>query len=92
MTITGMNIACAHTHVETLRRHGAQVTGPDGKRTDLSISFYDTALESCRQGKLNAVCYELFLPDIREPMLIAIHADGRVDTGSEKSVIYCLDC
>ena len=91
MTIAEMNIACAHTHIETLRKHGAHVTGPDGQRTDLSVGFYDAALAGCREGKYNAVCYELFLPGIDEPLLIAVHADGRVDTGSEKAVLRCLD-
>ena len=39
----------------------------------------------------NAICYGIFLPGIDEPMLIAIHRDGRVDTGSVKNVIMCLD-
>ena len=46
MTIREMNIACAHSHIEMLRKHGAQVIGPDGQRTELSTGFYDTALES----------------------------------------------
>ena len=47
MTIAEMNIACALNHIETLRKHGAQVTGPDGQRTELNSFFYDTAKDEC---------------------------------------------
>ena len=91
MTITEMNIACALNHIETLRRHGAQVLGPDGQRTELNSCFYDSAKDECWLKNYNAICYDLFLPEIEEALMIAIHRDGRVDTGSAENVIRCLD-
>ena len=91
MTIAELNIACALNHIETLRRHGAQVLGPDGRRTELNSFFYDSAKDECWLNNYEAICYELFLPGIDEPLLIAIHSDGRVDTGSAKNVIMCID-
>ena len=90
MTIAELNIACALNHIETLRKHGAQVLGPDGMRTEVNSFFYDCAKDECWLKGYNAICYDLFLPGIDEPMLIAIHRDGRVDTGSVKNVIMCL--
>jgi len=91
MSIAEMNIACALNHIETLRKHGAQVLGPDGQRMELNSFFYDKAKDECWLNIYEAICYELFLPDIEDRLLIAIHKDGRVDTGSEKNVIMCLD-
>ena len=42
-------------------------------------------------GDCSAICYDLFLPGIEEPLLIAIHRDGRVDSGSAENVMRCLD-
>ena len=91
MSIAEMNIACALNHIEMLRRHGAQVLDPDGKRVELNSFFWGKAMDAFMLGNCNAICYELFLPDIEDRLLIAIHKDGRVDTGSEKNVIMCLD-
>ncbi len=91
MTIAEINIACALNHIETLRRHGAQVLGPDGKRVELNSFFWGKAMDACMLGNCNAVCYELFLAGIDDKLLIAIHRDGRVDSGSEESVMRCLD-
>ena len=33
----------------------------------------------------------LIVPGVEEPMLLAIHRDGHVDSGSEKMVLACLD-
>ena len=81
MTIAEINIACALNHIETLRRHGAQVTGPDGQRVELNSFFWGRAMDACMLGDCSAICYDLFLPGIEEPLLIAIHRDGRVDSG-----------
>ncbi len=91
MTIAEMNIDCALNHIETLRKHGAQVLGPDGCRTELNSFFYDTVKDRCWLNGIEAISFELFLPGIDDRMLIAIHADGRVDTGSEEAVMRCLD-
>ena len=91
MTIAELNITCALSHIETLRKHGAQVIGPDGDRVELNSYFYDTVKDECWRNGCEAICHELFLPGIEDRLLIAIHKDGRVDTGSEEGVMRCLD-
>ncbi len=86
-----MNSACALNRMGALRGHRGQVLGPDGGCTELNSFFYDCAKDECWLKGYNTICYGLFLPGIGEPMLIAIHRDGRVDTGSVKNVIMCLD-
>ena len=91
MTIPEINRACSMKHITTLRNHGAKVMGPEGKQIPLSDGFYLDALNQCHREKFAAITYELFLPDISDKLMIAIHSDGRVDTGSEEMVIRCLD-
>ncbi len=77
-------------HLETLRRHGAQVLGPDGKRTELNSFFVGNVINDCIRMGCNAISYDLFLPDIDEPMMIAIWRDGHIDSGSVKGIGDCL--
>ena len=91
MTIAEINIACALNHIETLRKHGAQVLGPDGERVELNSFFWGKAMDACMMGDCSAICYELFLPGIDDKLLIAIHRDGRVDSGSEENIMRVLD-
>ena len=77
-------------HLESLRRHGAQVTGPDGKRTELNSFFVGNVVNDCIRMGCNAITYNLFLPGIDEPMMIAIWKDGHIDSGSVKSICDCL--
>ena len=91
MTIAEINIACALNHIETLRKHGAQVLGPDGQRVELNSFFWGKAMDACMLGGCSAICYELFLPGIDDKLLIAIHRDGRVDSGSEENIMRVLD-
>ena len=91
MTNTGTaNMTPDQRHLETLRSHGAQVTGPDGNRTELDSSFVESAVNSCIRMNCNAVTYDLFLPGIDEPMMIAIWRDGHIDSGSVRSICSCL--
>ena len=91
MTIAEMNIACALSYIDALRQSGAQVRLPDGTRSELNAFIYDGAKDECLLNGYDAICYELFLPGIDEPLMIAILNDGRVDAGSEESVIRRLD-
>ena len=91
MTIAEINIACALNHIETLRKHGAQVLGPDGQRVELNSFFWGKAMDACMLSGCSAICYELFLPGIDDKLLIAIHRDGRVDSGSEENIMRVLD-
>ena len=77
-------------HLETLRRHGAQVLGSDGKRTELNSFFVGNVVNDCIRMGCNAITYDLFLPDIDEPMMIAIWRDGHIDSGSVKGICDCL--
>ena len=77
-------------HLESLRLHGAQVTGPDGNRVELNSFFVGNVVNDCIRMGCNAITYYLFLPDIDEPMMIAIWKDGHIDSGSVKSICDCL--
>ena len=77
-------------HIESLSRHGAQIRTPDGLKK-LDGAFYQSAIDACTQAGANALCYELALPDIEDEMMLAIHRDGHVDSGSRHSVLACLD-
>ena len=91
MTIPETNTACSLRHIGVLATHGAEVQGPNG-RQKLGADFFLYVMNECREKGFNAVCYELFLPEISDALLISIHRDGRVNTGSEKNVIMALDC
>ncbi len=78
-------------HLETLRRHGAQVIGPDGKRTELNSFFVGNVVNDCIRMGCNAITYDLFLPDIDEPMMIAIWKTGHIDSGSADAILRVLD-
>ena len=77
-------------HLEHLRLHGAQVTGPNGNRVELNSFFVGNVVNDCIRMGCNAITYDLFLPDIDEPMMIAIWKDGHIDSGSVKSICDCL--
>ena len=76
--------------VESLRLHGAKVTGPDGSLVELNSFFVGNVMNDCIRMGCNAITYDLFLPDIDEPMMIAIWKDGHIDSGSVKSICDCL--
>lgn len=77
-------------HLESLRKHGAQVIGPEGKRTELNSFFVGNVVNDCIRMGCNAITYDLFLPDIDEPLMIAIWRDGHIDSGNAKSICDCL--
>ena len=91
MTDLDMNtLSPEQRHLESLRRHGAQVTGPDGNRVELNSFFVGNVINDCIRMGCNAITYDLFLPDIEEPMMIAIWRDGHIDSGSVKNICDCL--
>ena len=77
-------------HIESLSRHGAQIRTPDGLKK-LDSTFYQNAVDACIRSGANAICNELVLPGIGDEMMLAIHRDGHVDSGSRQSVLACLD-
>ena len=64
--------------------------GPDGKHTELNSFFVGNVVNDCIRMGCNAIIYDLFLPDIDEPMMIAIWRDGHIDSGSVKGICDCL--
>lgn len=76
-------------HINSLRSHGAQIKAED-TLIDLTAAFYEKAVEACRNGGFNAVTYDLVLPGIEEPMMLAVWKDGHVDSGSVKNICACL--
>ena len=91
MTTTTNTMSANERHILTLIRHGAQIATPDNGRVALTLDFYRKAVEGCAAGGWNAVTYDLVLPGIDAPMMLAVHIDGHVDSGSVQSVCACLD-
>ena len=77
-------------HIANLSAHGARIITERGT-VELTEAFYEEAVDSCIRGGANAICYDLLLPGIEEPMALAVHRDGHVDSGSAQSVTACLD-
>lgn len=84
-----INRAAQH-HIETLARHGVRIGTPEVS-IELNLDFYHKAIEACKRMGCLAATYSLIVPGVEEPMLLAIHRDGHVDSGSEKMVLACLD-
>lgn len=84
-----MTNRAAEHHIETLRKHGAVIKAGDETIT-LTVEFYRSAVESCEKGGFNAVTYDLILPEIDEPLMLAVWRDGHVDSGSVKNICACL--
>lgn len=82
-------IASELAHIDKLRRHGAKVV-INGEMIEVNSYLWDRAMAECHREGFQAVAYELRIPETEEKLLLAIHADGHVDSGSEKNVIYCM--
>ena len=76
-------------HIRTLQAHGARIAMPDGS-IELTADFYHKAIEACVRGGCKAITYEMILPGIDEEMALCVWKDGRVDSGSVKSICDCL--
>ena len=76
-------------HIDSLARHGARIATPDGS-IELTQDFYHKAVEACGMMGCEAATYELILPGIEDEMGICIRKDGRVDSGSMKTICDCL--
>ena len=87
-----MTNTAALAHIETLMNHGAMIISDKGNiPLTTSFYFYENAVASCEAGMAEAITYDLLLPGIEEPMMIAIHKSGHVDTGSRETVMRVLD-
>ena len=84
------NMTPDQRHLESLRTHGAKVMGADGKPTELNSFFVGNIVNACIRTGCNAMTFDLFLPEIDEPMMIAIWKDGHIDSGSAKAICDCL--
>ena len=76
-------------HIATLQAHGARIATPDGS-IELTTDFYHKAVEACGRMGCEAATYELLLPGIEDEMGLCIRKDGRVDSGSMKTICDCL--
>ena len=76
-------------HIRSLINHGACIKAGE-QQIPLTEDFYQQAVEQCRTGGYNAVTFDLILPGIEEPMMLAVWADGHVDSGTVKSICGCL--
>lgn len=76
-------------HIDKLRRHGAKVV-INGELVEVNSYLWDNAMSECLIKGYKAVAYELRIPETEDKLLLAIYADGHVDSGSEKNVIYCM--
>ena len=83
--------AHAHSHIETLIRHGAALKAPDGSRVELTTAFCEKAVSDCLSGGFNAITYYLDIPGIDDKLMLAIWKDGHIDSGSVPSVCRALD-
>ena len=76
-------------HIDRLRTHGAKVR-INGELKEINSFFWDCTVSECLIKGYNAIAYEMVIPETDEPMLLAIWADGHVDSGSEHHVIDCM--
>lgn len=76
-------------HIRTLQAHGARIATPDGGM-ELTTDFYLEAVRACGKKGCMAITYELILPGIEEEMGLAIWKDGKVFSGSMRSICDCL--
>lgn len=77
-------------HVEQLGRHGAYVLTAAGKQR-LSGAFYDIIVRFCGQNGINCIGYDMVIPETDKPMMLAIWANGHVDSGCTEHVRAVMD-
>ena len=77
-------------HVEKLGRHGVKVYTAAGPEL-LSGAFYDRIVDFCNQYGINCIAYDIDVPGIDDPMLLAIWKNGHVDSGSSEHIHAIMD-
>ena len=90
-TVKELNTALALEHIRVLGTHGARIQRDDGTSIPLNVEFYHDAVKSCEDSRCVAITYRLSIPEVNEPLLLAAYRDGRVYTGSEETIMRCLD-
>ena len=83
-------IATELAHIDKLRRHGAKVV-IKGEMAEVNSYLWDKAMGECLTKGFKAVAYELRIPETEDRLLLAIYADGHVDSGCEKNVLCCME-
>jgi len=83
-------IATELAHIDKLRRHGAKVV-INGELVEVNSYLWDNAISECLTKGFKAVAYELRIPETEDRLLLAIYADGHVDSGSERNVLCCME-
>ena len=87
--MTEQRITAELAHIEKLRVHGAKVI-IDGKASEVNSYLWDTLKDECWLKGYEAIACELVIPETDEPLLLAIHRDGHVDSGSRDNVMRCM--
>ena len=83
-------IATELAHIDKLRRHGAKVV-INGELVEVNSYLWDKAMGECLTKGFKAVAYELRIPETEDRLLLAVYADGHVDSGSERNVLCCME-
>ena len=73
-------------HIKSLIKHGARV-----EDEPLTLEFYRRIVRDCREKGMKVRTFALALPGLEEySFLLAIWADGHVDSGCEDTVRWCM--
>ena len=83
-------IAAERKYIDKLRRHGAKII-VDGQPTEIDSNLWDKAVNECLTKGFKAIAYELRIPETEDKLLLAVYADGHVDSGSEEIVLHCME-
>ena len=83
-------IAAERRHIDKLRKHGAKII-VDGQPTEIDSNLWDKAVNECLTKGFKAIAYELRIPETEDKLLLAVYADGHVDSGSEEIVLHCME-
>lgn len=80
----------AERHITSLSNNSVRIMNPDGTTEPVTMDFYHRALDYCKAEGCQAVTYEIELPGIDGEFMLAVWADGRVDSGSTNRIFECI--
>ena len=63
----------------------------NGEMAEVNSYLWDKAMGECLTKGFKAVAYELRIPETEDKLLLAVYADGHVDSGSEEIVLHCME-
>jgi len=78
-------------YIKSLERHGAKVL-IDGTFVPVTVEVYSRACRKLRKEDASVIIYKLQIPEAEnEEMLMAIWADGFLDTGMAENIVTCVE-